>query len=179
MSLRPVLGPRQDRNTPGHCGVLGAAPASCQQRWLPREKDFGARSHGIGTRCLRFAGRVAPPPRKTRFRLLAKLCRAGFVNPQGSNERFPSFESLPPFSSLPDASYDRPMKAIMAEVDCYGLRRLLPADGDPKDVLDRCAKARTSQADYVYLGRCPTRRMPRTSGRTSPPVATATPADCS
>jgi hypothetical protein len=29
-----------------------------------------------------------PSPRKTRFRLLAKLCRAGFVNPQGSNERF-------------------------------------------------------------------------------------------
>jgi hypothetical protein len=29
-----------------------------------------------------------PSPRKTRFRLLAKLCRAGFVNPQGSYERF-------------------------------------------------------------------------------------------
>ena len=29
-----------------------------------------------------------PSPRKTRFRLLAKLCRAGFGNPQGSNERF-------------------------------------------------------------------------------------------
>jgi hypothetical protein len=28
------------------------------------------------------------PPRKTRFRLLAKLCRAGFVHPQGSDERF-------------------------------------------------------------------------------------------
>jgi hypothetical protein len=28
------------------------------------------------------------PPRKTRFRLLARLSRAGFVNPQGSNERF-------------------------------------------------------------------------------------------
>ena len=41
--------------------------------------------------------------------------------------------------------YDRPMKAIMAEVDCYGLRRLLPADGDPKDVLDRCAKARPAR----------------------------------
>ena len=48
----------------------------------------GLDQHGIGTRCLRFAGRVAPPPRKTRFRLLAKLCRAGFVNPQGCDERF-------------------------------------------------------------------------------------------
>jgi hypothetical protein len=43
------------------------------------------------------------PPRKTRFRLLAKLCRAGFVHPQGSDERFLSFESLPPFLSFPGA----------------------------------------------------------------------------
>ena len=42
----------------------------------------------LGTRCLRFAGRVTPPPRKTRFRLLARLSRAGLVNPQGSDERF-------------------------------------------------------------------------------------------
>jgi hypothetical protein len=78
------------------------------QRWLPRQNDFGAQSHGIRTRCLRFAGRVAPPPRKTRFRLLAKLCRAGFVHPQGCDERFPSFESLPPLSSLPDATIFHP-----------------------------------------------------------------------
>jgi hypothetical protein len=39
-------------------------------------------------------------PRKTRFRLLAKLCRAGFVNPQGSDARFLSFESLPPLPEL-------------------------------------------------------------------------------
>ena len=42
---------------------------------------------------LRNGGR--PPPRKTRFRLLAKLCRAGFVNPQGCNERFPSSSLFP------------------------------------------------------------------------------------
>src|SRR5262249_40048984 len=71
------------------------------------KRDFGAQSHGIGTRCLRFAGRIAPPPRKTRFRLLSKLCRAGFVHPQGCDERFPSFESLSPFSSLPDATLAR------------------------------------------------------------------------
>ena len=34
---------------------------------------FGAQSHGPRTRCLRFAGRVAPPPRKTRFRLTASF----------------------------------------------------------------------------------------------------------
>src|SRR5208337_3292268 len=40
-------------------------------------------------------GRVTPPPRKTRFRLLAELCRAGFVNPQGCYERFPSSSLFP------------------------------------------------------------------------------------
>jgi hypothetical protein len=41
-----------------------------------------------------------PSPRKTRFRLLAKLCRAGFVNPQGSYERFLSSSLFPPFRSF-------------------------------------------------------------------------------
>src|SRR5262249_6209012 len=40
----------------------------------------------IGTRCLRVIRRVIPPPRKTHFRLLAKLCRAGFVDPQGCDD---------------------------------------------------------------------------------------------
>ena len=35
--------------------------------------------HGFGTGCLRFAGRVAPTPRKTRFRLLARLFRTGLI----------------------------------------------------------------------------------------------------
>ena len=53
--------------------------------------DFGAPWHGPLTRCLRFAARVTPAPRKTRFRPLAKLCRAGVVTPQGSTERFPRY----------------------------------------------------------------------------------------
>ena len=44
-----------------------------------RNRTFEAQSHGFGTGCLRFAGRVAPTPRKTRFRLLAKLFRTGLV----------------------------------------------------------------------------------------------------
>jgi len=40
---------------------------------------FEAQSHGLGTRCLRFARWVAPRRRKTRFRLLAKLYRTGLV----------------------------------------------------------------------------------------------------
>jgi hypothetical protein len=42
-------------------------------------RPFGAQLHGFGTGCLRFAGRVAPTPRKTRFRLLARLFRTGFA----------------------------------------------------------------------------------------------------
>jgi hypothetical protein len=46
---------------------------------LPRLLPFEAQSHGSFICCLRFAGWVAPVPRKTRFRLLAKLCRAGLI----------------------------------------------------------------------------------------------------
>src|SRR5512135_3039720 len=35
-------------------------PRLCQPRWLPRREDFGARSHGMGTRCLGFAGEGYP-----------------------------------------------------------------------------------------------------------------------
>jgi hypothetical protein len=42
-----------------------------------RIRTFEAPSHGFGTGCLRFAGRVTPTPRKTRFRLLARLFRTG------------------------------------------------------------------------------------------------------
>jgi len=43
------------------------------------ECTFEAHSHSFSTRCLRFAGRVTPTPRKTRFRLLVKLYRTGSV----------------------------------------------------------------------------------------------------
>ena len=38
---------------------------------------FEARSHGFQTRCLRFAGWVTPPQRKTRFRVRVRLSRTG------------------------------------------------------------------------------------------------------
>ena len=61
---------------------------------------FEAQSHGFGTGCLRFAGRVAPTPRKTRFRLLAKLFRTGLFTrrvPTKGFEVYPT--SQPPFPS--------------------------------------------------------------------------------
>jgi len=52
-----------------------------QRRRLPRCINFGAQSHGLFARCLRFAaslpGCPVVQPRKTRFRLVVSLCRTG------------------------------------------------------------------------------------------------------
>ena len=81
--------------------ALGAAPA-CVNNGGSREQRFrgSIARHRDSLSTLRSGGR--PPPRKTRFRLLAKLCRAGFVHPQGCMKGF-RVRVLPPFSSLPDA----------------------------------------------------------------------------
>jgi len=50
--------------------------------------NFEAQSHGPSTHCLRFAGWVTPPPRKTRFRMAGRPCPGGTDYPLGSNERF-------------------------------------------------------------------------------------------
>ncbi len=86
-------------NTPGHCDVSAWSPRLTRTRTSARSfRGSIARPwHSLST--LRSEGR--PSPRKTRFRLPARLCRAGFVHPQGSDERFPSFESLPPLLSFP------------------------------------------------------------------------------
>jgi hypothetical protein len=69
-------------SAPGHCGA-SMLPVTYISAPAPTIGSFEALSRGIRTRCLRFAGRVAPPPRKTRFRLVASLCRAG-LPPAGS-----------------------------------------------------------------------------------------------
>ena len=60
--------------------------------------NFGAQSHGPHIRCLRFAGWIAPSPRKTRFRMAGPPFRTGLV-PAGPYERFQlissSFPKLP------------------------------------------------------------------------------------
>src|SRR5262249_40427933 len=43
---------------------------------------------GVGAGCLRFAVRLTPPPRKTRFRLLARLYRVWLVAHRASMEVF-------------------------------------------------------------------------------------------
>ena len=73
------------------------------RRRLPRIVDFGAQSHGLHLRCLRFAVTVTRSPRKTRFRAVASLTRAG-LDPQDLFGRFPKrLISRHPFP-LPRAS---------------------------------------------------------------------------
>ena len=84
-----------------------------------REQDFGAQWHGPLTGCLRFAVRVTPAPRKTRFRLLAKLCRAGLVTRGVPSKGF-CVTSLPPFPSFPGA---RSCPACRADRTTAGRRR--------------------------------------------------------
>ena len=88
-------------NTPGHCGVSAWSPRLTSTRTPARSFRGSIARPGHSLSTLRSEDHYSP--RKTRFRLLAKLCRAGFVHPQGSDERFPSFESLPPFQSFADA----------------------------------------------------------------------------
>jgi hypothetical protein len=55
-----------------------------RRRRHPRRPLFGAQSHGLHARCLRFAARGLPSaPRKTRFRLGASLGREGPPDPHG------------------------------------------------------------------------------------------------
>ncbi len=56
-----------------------AAPEHLNAKGTHDELSFEAQSHGLGTRCLRFAGWITPPPRKTRFRLPARLYRTGLI----------------------------------------------------------------------------------------------------
>ena len=75
----PVLRPRQDRRDARPIAARRHGPRLCQQRRLPRRLSFrGSIARPLDSlSTLRRAGH--PTPRKTRFRLLARLCRAGFV----------------------------------------------------------------------------------------------------
>jgi hypothetical protein len=76
-------GPRRSATTALRCCLPPYA-----RRRLPRQLYFVAQSHGLHTRCLRFAGWITPPPRKTRFRLAGLPFPGGTRYPLGPNERF-------------------------------------------------------------------------------------------
>jgi hypothetical protein len=85
----PALRPRW-ASVPSHSALRYRLPRSRRRRlpssaWVSHDWHFGAPSHGLHARCLRFAARVTPAPRKTRSRLVASLGRTGLVP-----ARFPS-----------------------------------------------------------------------------------------
>jgi hypothetical protein len=109
----PVLRPRRDlRARP--LRRVGAAFRFSYSVGSRNFASFEARWHGPPTRCLRFAGRITPPPRKTRFRLLATLCRTGCCLLQGPNERFQPCltTSHPPFPSFLDANETKRSESV-------------------------------------------------------------------
>ena len=74
------------------------------QRRLPQVVNFGAQSHGLPLRCLRVAVTVTRAPRKTRFRLVANLYRAGFTTRWVPLQGFSNASTLlPPCPSFPGA----------------------------------------------------------------------------
>jgi hypothetical protein len=68
--------------------------------------NFGAPSHGLDTRCLRFARWVAPPGRKTRFPLSARLYGTGLVTRRVRAKGFrdASYMVIPLSQALPGAT---------------------------------------------------------------------------
>jgi hypothetical protein len=75
--------------------------------------DFGAPSHGLPARCLRFAWYIAAPRRKTRFRLEATLGRAGLVTSRVPSRsfRFLDLPLLPGFAWRTDQNQCTPPPA--------------------------------------------------------------------
>jgi hypothetical protein len=63
------------------------APAPDNDEGSPREEFRGSIAQRLIWLSTLRSGSY-PPPRKTRFRLLVRLCRAGLVYPQGPDERF-------------------------------------------------------------------------------------------
>ena len=80
----PALRPRRVRSAGLLAGrVLPSAPITAS---APTVDHFGAQSHGLQPRCLRFAAKIALGPRKTRFRWGPAL-PDGF-RPAGLQRRF-------------------------------------------------------------------------------------------
>ena len=63
-------------------GVTTVAFRDCNAVGPCHQQYFEAQSHGLGLRCLRFAAPVTRTPRKTRYRTVASLIRAG-LSPAG------------------------------------------------------------------------------------------------
>src|SRR5712692_1136946 len=85
-------------HAPGH-SARQHGPRYVNGEGNPRQVPFGAQSHGLGTRCLRFAAPVTGAPRQTRFRSLARVSRMGLVTHRVPQRGFRSNPYTP--SSFP------------------------------------------------------------------------------
>jgi hypothetical protein len=93
--------PRRQATTTPRCSL----PPFVRRR-LPQLGSYVAQSHGPCIRCLRFAGRITPPRRQTRFWLLARLCRVGLVTRRVPTKGFHMSDHLT--SSFPRLAWRKP-----------------------------------------------------------------------
>jgi hypothetical protein len=137
MRTCPALRPRRDLGTrPPRClDVAFRAVNGVGSRSVP---SHGAPSHGLHAPCVRFAGRITPPPRNTRFRRVANPCRAGVVTRWVPAKGFrPSrvVHCHPPFPGLPGALVGSPGRLLARA----------PSDPDVRDSRIRLFKAEVSR----------------------------------
>ena len=101
MCLRPALRPRRDRD----CQAITAVrhgPTCIQRRGLSTTGNIGARSHGIDTRCLRFAVRLTPPHARLASGCPARLYQAGLATRRAPTKGFRDASYIAsPFPKLP------------------------------------------------------------------------------
>ena len=102
MCLRPALRPRRDQRYRNKAiAATRHGPTHSVPRGLSTRGNFGALSHGISTRCLRFAVRISPPHAR-----LASGCGLGSTRrdwlPAGFLRKVSEMllTSLPPFPSF-------------------------------------------------------------------------------
>jgi hypothetical protein len=107
---------------PGGTSALGHYRASVlsSANWTAStpttNANFGAQSHGPHTGCLRFAGWITPPPRKTRFRRLANLTGRDWL-PVGSKRKVSGHPILLS-QALPGAPISKHRSGPEARPDC-------------------------------------------------------------
>ncbi len=118
---RDYRGPCLLHSSPTSLKRVDTAFRTSTRRRLPQLTYFGAQSHSLHTRCLRFATWVTPMPRKTRFRLVASLYRAELIARWVPLQGFSNASSLlPPCPSFPGA---RRLKYGMATPSGPGMKQ--------------------------------------------------------
>ena len=87
MCLRPALRPRQDRRRQA-LQRCRRGPRYVHDEGSHDKPYFGAPSHGLGTRCLRFVVWVSPAYTQDSLPAVGHTLRDGIGYPQHSYERF-------------------------------------------------------------------------------------------